>query len=210
MPANTLEAVLVLLIFFSPGYITLSTVARFFPRKQVADIGMFMKALTYSVINYGILLVVWPGWVPRAITISKDWRSAAIGFWWDGFFLFIAILVLPFLIGIFIVLQNKSKGAEIVRNKIGISSIDLIPTAWDYYFNKSDDCWVLIHTKQGDSYLGIFAKESFASSFESGPDLYLEELWTYNGEEETFETDERSKGGYFKYDDIEHLEFYEP
>lgn len=208
MVAGTFEAVLVLILFFAPGYIILAIVARFLPRKDIYMSNYFMRALTYSVTCYSILLSFWPLWVPRAQLIFRNWESVNLQFFWDGFFILIAVIILPLIIGMLIVFSHKNTKLQKIRRALGVPSTDLVPSAWDYFFSQKRSCWIIIHTKQGEEYLGLFSSKSYAASYESGRDIYVEELLRYNEEEGKYKNVEDQLGGYFKIEEIERLEFY--
>ena len=82
-----------------------------------------------------------------------------------------------------------------------------IPTAWDYYFNKKEPCFVVITLKTGKTIYGLFSENSFASSEQSERDLYIEKTYNYNDEAEWNEVP-RNKGIYLNKEDIETIEFY--
>lgn len=82
-----------------------------------------------------------------------------------------------------------------------------IPTAWDYYFNKKEPCFVVITLKSGKSIYGLFSDKSFASSEQTERDLYIEKTYNFNDETEWKEIP-RNKGIYINKEDIETIEFY--
>jgi hypothetical protein len=53
----------------------------------------------------------------------------------------------------------------------------LTPTAWDHFFNLKEDCFILLHLKNGQVLGGLYTKKSFASAYPEKEDLYLSELW---------------------------------
>ena len=50
------------------------------------------------------------------------------------------------------------------------------PTAWDYYFDKRNPSWVLVHLKDGTLIGGLFGDDSYATSFPTDGDIYLEKV----------------------------------
>jgi len=49
---------------------------------------------------------------------------------------------------------------------------------WDFVFGKKEAYWVIVHLKDKRKIGGKFAKNSFASSYPSEEQIYLEEVWT--------------------------------
>ena len=52
-----------------------------------------------------------------------------------------------------------------------------LPTAWDYFFEKRQSCWILFTFKTGERFGGFFGRNSFASSYPEPTDLFVEDLW---------------------------------
>ena len=48
------------------------------------------------------------------------------------------------------------------------------PTAWDYFFNQRETCFILFHLKDGSKIAGYFGKDSFACAFPKHGDIYVE------------------------------------
>lgn len=51
------------------------------------------------------------------------------------------------------------------------------PKAWDHFFNSGESCFMLIHLKNDKLIGGLYAQNSFTSSFPAPEDLYLTEAW---------------------------------
>ncbi|MEQ9091358.1 MAG: DUF6338 family protein [Balneola sp.] len=58
------------------------------------------------------------------------------------------------------------------------------PTPWDYFFNKREPCFILIHLKSGHKIGGFYGENSYANAFPDNGDIYLETTYsvTKNGE----------------------------
>lgn len=52
------------------------------------------------------------------------------------------------------------------------------PTAWDFFFRQSHECWVRCYLKNGDKIGGLFSAGSFAGLHPHPRDLYIREVWT--------------------------------
>jgi hypothetical protein len=86
----------------------------------------------------------------------------------------------------------------------------LTPTAWDHYFNGSQDCFALVHLKRGGTVGGLYKGTSFASSYPEGKDLYLQESWVLDEDGAFKEKAEQTNGFWVSADEIEIIEFLKP
>jgi hypothetical protein len=93
---------------------------------------------------------------------------------------------------------------EMLRNKI----ISIIPTSWDYFFNKRVPCFMLVHLNNGRVVGGLYNNGSFASSYPEKEDLYLEEVWKINSEGKFIEKLADTKGLLVNHDSIEYIELF--
>lgn len=82
-----------------------------------------------------------------------------------------------------------------------------IPTAWDYIFNKKEECFVTVTLKSGKTVSGNFFCNSFASSETIELDLYIEKIYDVDDNENWNEVP-RSLGMYISKDEIETIEFF--
>lgn len=53
-----------------------------------------------------------------------------------------------------------------------VNKIHPVPTAWDYYFSKQEEAWIIVTLKNGKTIYGKFSEHSFASSDAEERDLY--------------------------------------
>lgn len=51
------------------------------------------------------------------------------------------------------------------------------PSAWDFFFDRRADCFVLIHLKNGQMIGGYYGPNSYATSFPDHGDIYLEAVY---------------------------------
>lgn len=91
--------------------------------------------------------------------------------------------------------------------RFGIHLVHPIPSAWDYVFKSfTEGAWVTVRMDNGMFIRGKFYTKSFASSDEAYRDLYLEEVYMLNEDDEWVKT-ERTKGIWLSPDTIKHIEF---
>ena len=87
-----------------------------------------------------------------------------------------------------------------------VNKIHPVPTAWDYYFSKQEEAWIIVTLKNGKTIYGKFSEHSFASSDAEERDLYIEK--TYNIKEDmTWVEDDKSNGILVPKDEVETIEF---
>lgn len=80
--------------------------------------------------------------------------------------------------------------------------------AWDYVFNKREAMWVIVHLKDGNMVGGRYDTNSFASSYPSKEQIYLEEVWELD-ENGGFKQSINNSKGVLIIDEILAIEFFE-
>ncbi len=84
------------------------------------------------------------------------------------------------------------------------------PTSWDYFFDQGAMYWVRFHFKSGEKLGGYYGENSFATSFPSMQQIYVEEVY---GLEEDGSFPEgavtSTAGAIVKLEDCEYIEFLE-
>ena len=194
MNLDSWETIVYTCIFLLPGFLIKEVIDSIVPPKFHNDVKFFFTCIIYSILN----LALW-AWLDKIVyTNCKNENTV---------FLYLALINLGtslfagFIIG-FIKYYNFP--FNILRIK---KLNNPIPTAWDYYFNKKEPCFVVITLKSGKSIYGLFSDKSFASSEQAERDLYIEKTYNFNDETEWKEIP-RNKGIYINKEDIETIEFY--
>jgi Family of unknown function (DUF6338) len=59
---------------------------------------------------------------------------------------------------------------------LGFDTAERIPAAWDYKFAETDEVWILVRLKGGETIYGLFGASSFAGDAGPNADLYLERV----------------------------------
>jgi hypothetical protein len=92
--------------------------------------------------------------------------------------------------------------------KIPFFKTRLTPTSWDHFFNLKEDCFILLHLKNGLTLGGLYTAESFASSYPEKEDLYLSELWQLDEDGRFIKPIENTGGLLVNFDEVNFIEIF--
>ncbi len=186
------DKLVLFLIFFIPGFISIKIYNSIIPTQPRDSTIYLLDAIGFSALNFAAM-----SWLILIIHSNGFYKYHS--FWYSFLLLFI-LLVAP-IIWPFVIkkLRTWKPLAKIFLHPIG--------KPWDYVFGKKSSFWVIIHLKDGRSIGGKFDTESFASSFPSEEQIYLEEVWYL--ENKKFKNPiPRSKGIIVLKDEISSIEFF--
>lgn len=111
-------------------------------------------------------------------------------------FLFMIPIIMPIIL-IFILKSNFIKNIHLP-----------FPSAWDYFFDKKEENFVIIHLKNREKVAGYFGQNSYATSFPNQGDIYLEKIISLTEEGKFGDYIKSSNGIIIKKEDWEKIEFY--
>lgn len=196
MTIDSFEVVFYTCIFLLPGFIVKSIIDTLVPPSKHNDSKYFFSCLLYSIVNCAICS--WAYLLPDKISeehSTKYWISL------------LAITVVgATLLAIFIGLVKQRGFIEWLFAIVKVNKIHPVPTAWDYYFSKQKESWIIVTLKNGKTIYGKFSNHSFASSDAEERDLYIEK--TYNIKEDmTWVEDDKSNGILIAKGEVETIEF---
>ncbi len=164
---NTLSlanAGLFLLIVF-PGLISVRVYRLVMPARELKWGDSILEGLFYSAINFvlGLPIMWWllVGYEP--VGHPARYLVASI----------LVLLVGPIAWPLVLVSVFRAKW---VTRRIQVP----FPSAWDFFFNRHRPVFVLIHMDDGRVVAGYWGAESYASSFPSDGDVYLEAVYSMN------------------------------
>jgi hypothetical protein len=159
------DRLLLFIGFVIPGFVSLKTYDLLLPSAQQESGKRLVDAITYSCINYALLL--WP-----IFLVERSQLRATHPLLCDAFYVFV-VLVAPVL---WAVLLRR------VRLTSFVQALMPHPTArpWDYFFSRRLSYWVIVTLKDGKQVAGRYGSSSFASSAPASGQLYLEETWVLN------------------------------
>jgi hypothetical protein len=208
MPADAI-ALLIVLLFAVPGFITRTLIARSIPRQQgdaqqwVVEVVLFgAVSFLITTVAYSIVagtrneplpdLAHFPPHDPPLIVAAVVYAA--------GF------MVLPAVIGYVLVTAYELMPARLM----GVRHVDAAPRAWDYFFSQGRPCLVVATLMDGTKVAGYMGTNSFAASFPSGEDLYLERQFYVEDGIVTGQPILNGEGIWIQGSQIKFLEFYEP
>jgi hypothetical protein len=94
--------------------------------------------------------------------------------------------------------------------KIRYLRTKMTPTAWDYFFDGRDDCYIRLRFKNGAQAGGLYTSKSFASSYPEKESLYLSELWEVDSEGRFIAPVKNTDGLLVKFDEVVLMEIFNP
>lgn len=164
---DALEADKILLFLFCvvPGFVALKAYETMSGWRLGDTSRQLMDALTYSFANY--VVCAFPVWWMHQHDVPKEHP-----FWYGLFWLF-TVLILPVSLSLgFWKLRTSSFMQSSFPHPVG--------RAWDYFFSKRTQHWVIVTLKDGRQFAGKYGVRSFSSSAPHPEQLYLEEAWKLN------------------------------
>ncbi|MEA2530294.1 MAG: hypothetical protein QOG89_1938 [Thermomicrobiales bacterium] len=204
---DTFEALLIVILFIVPGFISQSIFGALVTRREAAEQSALLEAIAFSCLNFALwgwlLLVVpdldnWKGYV-------EEHRGLVIASW------IIFLLVAPVVWGMLAAFLVKKVGLKWLFKRFALDYRDPTPRAWDYYFGRQQPAWVRVTLTNGTMLGGLLGPHSYASSFPSPEDLYLEVVYPID-QHGVFAPNStpKSDGVWIQGSQISYLEFIKP
>ena len=176
-------------ILIMPGFISIKVWNLIIPSESRALKDSFIDALAYSLLNFALLF-----WLMLIIR-RTDWTWLRVMLY--GVLIGVGPVLWP-------ILWKAVATSKFLRGRI----INPTPRAWDYFFNLRQNCFMLIHLKDGSLVGGVYHVESFASSYPAPEDIYLQEVWRVDERGIFIEKIPQSIGMLVTRDSIEYIEMY--
>jgi hypothetical protein len=191
----TAKEITSLAMMLAPGLLILGIRARF---KEGAIPELKDRLIAYAVASTAYYAVAGPlFYVPAGLELPA-WLWA-----------FLHYFLVPSAIAIALVVFDQKEWFYRIADFFGFQLAHHIPAAWDYAFSKlrrGTFIWVKLHT--GTEYAGKMGRYSFASSSSTERDLYLEEVWRINDEDEPWTLMEPVRGVLLCGKDIQRVEIF--
>jgi hypothetical protein len=151
--------------FVVPGFIALKAYDLISPSEQKDSTKQIVDAVTYSCINYAIML--FPIYLVESYSLKTSHSLLYVSFYTY------TILINPILL---------VWGFYKLRQQEWFMKIAPHPTLkpWDFVFSKRKTYWIVVTLKNGQKIGGLYAGDSFVSSYPAPEQIYLEEEWVLN------------------------------
>ena len=189
-----IDKLLLFLIFFIPGFISIKIYSLLVAGEKRDFSKDLLEVVGYSSLNFAAL-----SWL--IVIINSDNFYNQHKFWYL-FCIVIIIFIMPLLWPfIFLKISNWKPIAKYI--------VHPIQKPWDYIFGKKNSFWIIVHLKDGRKIGGRFDTDSFASSYPAEEQIYLEEVWKLDKEGAFVEPIKRSRGIVIFNKEIIAVEFFE-
>jgi hypothetical protein len=193
VPDLTIERLQLFLLVVMPGIIAIKLYDLFYPPEKRDFGSSLLEATAYGLINLAI-------WVLPLIYINQKSFIEGHPAWYailSGCFCVIS----PSLLALGTVWLRNIK---LVSSRVGYPN----KTAWDDFFKRRQECWVLFHLKNGKMLGGYFGVKSYVTTFPQEPEIYVEEVWRVDDRGAFIEKVEGTLGMVIRQADCERLEFF--
>ena len=209
MPTETGQALLILVIFVLPGFVTLLIKERTHEvARSVTPFERLFSALFYSLLVY-VPLVLFGAVLGLDRQDIREIYTANNGLWALTGVAVASGLVLPMLIAYGGFRWMGSDARVWLLSRLRLSLQHGTPSAWDYFFQEKIPALVRVTLRSGEVVAGYYGPVSFAAYGVHGRDLYVEEQWAVDPETfQIVEPAERSMGIWLPGEEIVEVELY--
>ncbi len=190
----------IILAFIVPGLVIVYIRSRFISGRTPSHSQNVLGYITLSLLYYVFALPI----VEPALQLEDPWEARA-AVWLS------LTLIGPALFGLFLGAWAQREWGARIALKLGLTTIHVIPTAWDWRFSKipRGGMFVMVTLTSGESVAGFFGPNSFASSDDSERDIYIEE--EYSVDDKGIWSPRSAKVGILiPVKEIRNVEFWEP
>jgi hypothetical protein len=167
---NSLDAIYLALGFLVPGLVMVFVRAQFTTGRIPPPKDSLLTYLALSVVYYAFLLPA----VGPVLRIEAGYFKALA---W-----LVMVFVGPALLGLLLGLNARHGYARSLFRRLGLATVHVMPTAWDWKLGGADAHWVMVTLKDGTRFSGFFGAVSFASSDPTERDLYIEQVYDVDDE----------------------------
>jgi hypothetical protein len=193
MELSSINSVLLIIFFIIPGFLAEWIFSSFIQRSQRESTTVILESLAFSCLIYSLVL---PITYQYNVFIFSHFIFFGI--------LFLLIVPISLCMGSGFFFQSNFYGK--FSRVLGI--ISPIPKAWDYFFGNGEPCLVLITLQDDTKIGGLWHTNSFASSFPSEEDIYLEAQYQINDEGRFLDEIPDTQGCLVRAGTIKFIEFF--
>lgn len=192
--ALDINTVQLFVVFVVPGLVSMLVYRLVMPSRATEWSEALIGGLLFSSIN---LIVLWP-LISIVLRISGG-LGTGIAQW------LLAIGVLLVAPAIWPALLAKAFRWKWVASRINVP----FPTAWDWFFDARETCFVLVHLKDGGLLGGYWGTDSYASSFPNDGDIYLEAVYKVDEDGVFGAPTDHTKGALLRKSEYSYFELFE-
>jgi len=162
---KSLSEVYLILGFFVPGAVITFIRSQLLTGRMAPHKDALLSYFIISIIYYAIILPLlqWILLINEVYLRTLSWLAI--------------IVLVPATIGLLLGLDTSHGWSRRIFERLRISTVHAIPTAWDYKFGKGESQWLLVTLKDGTRYAGYYSSDSFSSTDQTERDLYIEGVY---------------------------------
>lgn len=185
-----IDYILAFALFVLPGAITMYVCGLKIPQKSHKLQEQIAEAVCFSILN-----IVLMAWLLRYL-VQPDFIAEYPFFTW--MIILICFIVTPVIWAFALVwLLRFAEDKRLIRIRA--------KTAWDDFFSREIGCWIQVELKDGRIVGGRFDKKSYASTYPDPGHIYIEELWSIDGQGRFEKVRDGSPGIILRPTDYNHL-----
>jgi len=212
MPPATGPALLILVAFVLPGFVTILIQERTFSSAEdPTPLDRLLRIIYYSVWTYLLLAVaalvcgVDRSYLQHLYEHYKDNPAQLV--WRGALVILVPSIIIATATRIWLGSRLQRWALQLAR----INERHEEPTAWDYFFRQRIESYVQVKLADGGRVLGYYGARSFASYAKDGRDLFLERIYFLDPKTDWFGQEiPGSSGVWIRTDDVVSIDFYTP
>lgn len=201
---TTLDALLIVALFLTPGFIFTQLVRRTVAYvAESTDTRFFLMIISASLAIHG-LIARWSSRIFDFWTAKTLPANRVEVFFWS----LVTIFLLPIFLAIVFGRLSKVIWLDKLLAKINLGYNDRIPSAWEFVIRKREPAYVRVFLKDGKGTIaGVYQDQSFGSFPPGKADIYLETQWQLDGDGNFHMPILDSRGVWISAEAISYVEF---
>ncbi len=206
MLPTTIEALVIVALVLSPGYIFTQVARRVIAHiEEPTDVRFLLTIITAGTAIHG-LMFPWTSQILDYYIANALPQHRWMVFFWAVVVAFLVPLVLGVAVGRLTLIWWVEKALDF----IGLGYVDRMPSAWDFVMRQRRADYVRIHLKDGKGIVGgAFGNQSFGSLDPKRADIYLEQAWQLDDNGTFLKRIEDSRGLWVAHDVMAYVYFLE-
>ena len=179
MPPTTGPALIILVAFVLPGFVTVLIQERTYKRAEdPTTLDRLLRIAYYSIWTYLLLALLALAFGIDSAYVEHLYQQNEANpaeLVWRGALL---ILLPSAAIATATRAWSGSRAQALVFRLARINEHHEEPTGWDYFFRQRREAYVRVTFKDGARVYGFYGSQSFAAYAKDGPDLFLERVYS--------------------------------